>query len=423
MSVNNTWSRQVYVTYGFSVNAGVTLQIPAGAVLKFMNMSGITVFGTLDVNGTEALPAVITEYRDDTAGGDSNSDGSASSPAPGAWTGLFILGGGNASFDYAEIRYGGGYFFNGERDACHYGNLRKDGGGWLFTNHLTSTQSGCAGLWLTGAVTEAEILDSHFLANNGWGVLFQSTNSDLLAQRNLIEANLGGGLHINNPGGINQIVQNTIVANSGAGIQVTNDSPALIGGADPNGNNLYGNTALQLQNLNGSVSLNATHNWWGLNPPKPEWVSGLVDITSPLGSPAAYAPPYLADVVFTADSLPDKAVTGEVVEYAFNIRNDGPREAYHLWITATIPDPAVLLSVSAPDWTCDGGGSTLGCYLPYLAADDSTALSFTISSEHAFLLEFDVTVAQANNDPNSQSNLVSVETAINMQIMLPLVIR
>ena len=39
------------------------------------------------------------------------------------------------AFEYAEIRYGGAVFFNGDSTAPHYGNLRKDGAGTLTLDH------------------------------------------------------------------------------------------------------------------------------------------------------------------------------------------------------------------------------------------------------------------------------------------------
>ena len=165
-----TWSRQVYLLNDLTVNAGVTLTIPAGAVVKFNGPTSMAVNGTLDVNGTDGTPVIFTELRDDTAGGDTNGDGGSTLPAPGGWNGMYVRNNANASFEYAEIRYGGAVFFNGDSTAPHYGNLRKDGAGTLTLDHTLVTQSLSCGVRFDSSTGVNTITDSTFSFNSGYGV-------------------------------------------------------------------------------------------------------------------------------------------------------------------------------------------------------------------------------------------------------------
>jgi RHS repeat-associated protein len=112
ISTNETWSgsQLIHITDDISVPNGVTLTIQPGTIIKIDRNKGIHVQsgGKLIVNGTVAQPIYFTSIKDDTVGGDTNSDGSATTPAAGDWGYINIGGDGAASFDHASIRYGTG---------------------------------------------------------------------------------------------------------------------------------------------------------------------------------------------------------------------------------------------------------------------------------------------------------------------------
>ncbi len=110
---NLTWGNGVtsryYVSGPVTVDAGSTLTVLAGTVIKFATGVPLYVNGTLSATGSQSAPVYFTDYRDDEAGGDTNGDGNATSPAAGWWIGILVQDGGAANLDYCRIHYGGGY--------------------------------------------------------------------------------------------------------------------------------------------------------------------------------------------------------------------------------------------------------------------------------------------------------------------------
>ncbi len=123
VSANATWPKIGNAAYvldnDIGVATGATLTIAPGVVVKGEYSqypdSRLEISGRLLAQGTADQPVIFTSLRDDTVGGDSNNDASASSPANGDWGGLYFENSANSSLDYVTVRYGGNYAddFNG----------------------------------------------------------------------------------------------------------------------------------------------------------------------------------------------------------------------------------------------------------------------------------------------------------------------
>jgi hypothetical protein len=112
-----TWSAdsilgQPYVVTGnITVNAGVTLTIEPGTVVKFDLQRIMTVNGVINAQGTSTAPIYFTSLRDDSSetGGDTNGDAAATQPSSGNWQYVRLNGGSSSAsiLRYIVFRYGG----------------------------------------------------------------------------------------------------------------------------------------------------------------------------------------------------------------------------------------------------------------------------------------------------------------------------
>lgn len=95
------------VTSDITINAGGDLTIAPGTVVKFDANRQITVSsGDIHAVASPDSPIIFTSASDDSVGGDTNQDGTATAAAAGDWRGVRHANG-SANFDSVEVRYAG----------------------------------------------------------------------------------------------------------------------------------------------------------------------------------------------------------------------------------------------------------------------------------------------------------------------------
>ena len=148
-----------YIVDNLTIAPSAVLTVAPGVVIKFSSYYyGIDVQGGLKADGTSSQKIVFTALSDDSNGGDTNNDGSSSSPTKGAWNSVDFQ---NSSIDTINslrnciFRYGGGYNYSYD-----YGIVR------IYSSHVVIdssvfTLSSSSGVGIFGSadpsITNSEI--------------------------------------------------------------------------------------------------------------------------------------------------------------------------------------------------------------------------------------------------------------------------
>ena len=213
------------VDNSFEIKTGATLTIEPDVVIKFMGLGTsivVTSGGKLITAGTSTAPVVFTSFKDDAYAGDTNQDGSASSPAPGDWGAIKILTDGSI-IDRAIIRYGGQYDLP---STTYWANLRVENASTTVTNSVIE-HSGAYGIFLKNATStiESNTIRENTVHGNidSTGIISQSGGSKI--QNNTVSKNTYG-LRILS-GDTATVRNNSFIQNAEFPIEVTSAAPSF----------------------------------------------------------------------------------------------------------------------------------------------------------------------------------------------------
>jgi RHS repeat-associated protein len=218
-----------------TIAAGVTLKVEPG--VKFQ-VEGLTVKGTLDVNGTAEKPVAFTGSKSEKAG---------------EWGCLYFNAGSSASvIDHAELAYGG---------TCGGGMIWVQGGSSPTIIDSTIRKSSSSGIYVESGGSPV-IANDNVLANTNYGVYYTATSSQI-GEVNIHDNFVEGGkdgiyVNITSSGSVpgKALGANTVVKTTGTALYYKGqDVPNNI-----SGNTLSENAENVIKVREGKVATSSTWN-------------------------------------------------------------------------------------------------------------------------------------------------------------------
>jgi hypothetical protein len=169
ISHDTTWSGLVSLSDVVTVNAGVTLTIADGALIKIASGKGLVVNGTLKITGSATTGVKLQP-----------------DPMPGSWSGVQVAAGGTLAASYAELDYadtaitcatGAAGCAGVHLQLLNFGSLGMMISSSATFDHLKVENGGGGGIYVTaGASDTVKVTNSIFHATGGDAVTADSGN-------------------------------------------------------------------------------------------------------------------------------------------------------------------------------------------------------------------------------------------------------
>jgi parallel beta helix pectate lyase-like protein len=199
-----------YTGASVMVAEGVALKVQPGTIIK---LSGaLTVNGRLEIDGTDFTPVVLTSIKDDSYGGDTNGDGTATIPKAGDWRGIVLNPSGEGFIKNAKIKYSGNSGTPALTYSCpcahplplEHSTIERSasGGVKIISGSPVIRESTIANNAGTGinASASAPVIHDNVISHNTWDgiALSAGTNNHISVdiEDNLIEANTESGIRV-----------------------------------------------------------------------------------------------------------------------------------------------------------------------------------------------------------------------------------
>lgn len=167
----------------YSIYADAELTIEPGTIIKFNRGAMLNIDERLNAAGTEDEKIIFTSIKDDSAGGDTNKDGTATSPARGDWTSIFFYKGEQSIMEHVVVSYGS---VEGAVMGAVTINLKD-----IIIRNSEINNSGYSGIFIKDS---QPTIENNIISNNRAGVLSWSSKTPKITNNSIVDNDIGASV-------------------------------------------------------------------------------------------------------------------------------------------------------------------------------------------------------------------------------------